>query len=155
MSFSAILEPWWPEHLPRSSVFCFILSMKLMILLLAMLQTTLEIAQEVELTWFQAARLHLAITAILGDVHRYHVDPDRVWVSAVTTPSVQEMAAIAIALLTLILAHVKNIAKWQCAGCHTLTVMRACVLFEWIAHALSQRGCCRPSTKICTTNKAR
>ena len=87
---------------------CAVPTIKVICRLLAMLQSTLQFAQEVALAWLSplelVACLHLANADILRDLHTYHREPDRAWVSAATAPSVQEMAPVAIALLTLIFA---------------------------------------------------
>ena len=83
-------------------------AIKLMILFRAMLQSSLEIAREVTLTWLTplelAACLHLASACIHQEFHTHRCEPNHCWVRASTRPSVQEMSAVAIALATLLLA---------------------------------------------------
>ena len=157
---ATLLQSTWRDCyitllIPRArllqSIWRMLQSIKLITPFLAMLQSTLEIAQEVALAWLSplelAACLHLATADILRDLHQYHCEPDRCWVSAVTKPSVQEMAAIAIALLTLILAlmdwHVRLDIKWQSFGCRILTAM--CM------HALRMDSACTVTALLLPT----
>ncbi len=109
----------------------FTLAMKLVSLLLAMLQGTLEIAQEVALTWFTplelAACLHLARTPIHQDHCFLQCEQNGCWVSASPRPSIQDMSTTAIALFTLLLAlmewHVPRKIPWQQLTCRILTAI--------------------------------
>ena len=102
-----------------------------MILFLAMLQSSLESAQEVVLTWLTplelAACFHLASACIHQDVHTYRCEPNHSRVSPSTRPSVQEMSAAAVALVTLLLAlmdwHVPRVTNWQSITCRILSAM--------------------------------
>ena len=105
------------------------IAIKLMHLFLAMLQSSLEIVQEVALTWLTplelAACFHLASACIHQDVHTYRCEPNHCWVRASTGPSVHEMSAAAVALATLLLAlmdwHVPRVTQWQPITCRVLT----------------------------------
>ena len=99
--------------------------LKLTITFLAMLQSALELAQEVTSAWLSplelAACLHLASFDIHRSVHSVHCEPDHCWCTVLTGPSPHEMSTIAIALVSLLLAlldwHVPPIT------CRILTAM--------------------------------
>jgi hypothetical protein len=115
--------------------------MKQIVNFFAMLQSALELAQEVASAWLSplelAACLHLASFDIHLSLHSVHCEPDHCWCSVLTEPSLHEMSTIAMALISLLLAlldwHVPPITcRILTAMCmHALRPERA-----WIAMAL-------------------
>ena len=107
----------------------------------AMLQSALECAQEVASAWLSplelTACLHLASFDIHLGLHSFHCEPDHCWCWASTGSLLHEMATIAMALISLLLAlldwHVPPITcRILTAMCmHALRPERA-----WIAMAL-------------------
>ena len=105
------------------------LAMKLVILLFAMLQSTLEIAQKLVSTW--PSPLELAACFHLASVPTHQVgnciclcDQGGCWVRASTRPSIQDISTTALALCTLFLAfmdwHVPRTTQWQLLTCRIL-----------------------------------
>jgi len=106
-----------------------------------MLQSALECAQEVASAWLSplelTACLHLASFDIHLGLHSFHCEPDHCWCWASTGSLLHEMATIAMALISLLLAlldwHVPPIT------CRILTAMCMHALrpeSAWIAMAL-------------------
>ena len=99
------------------------IAMKLIMASFAMLQDMLTWCTPLEL----AACLHLAEAYMHRDVHTYHCEFNHCLVSAATAPSTHKIAAIALTLLTLILAiidwHVPRWVPGQQMLCRILTAM--------------------------------
>ena len=109
-------------------------AIKLITPVVAMLHRTLEIAKEVAPTWLTplevVACLHLASTDIHQDLRTYHCELDR-------AGPMQQMSAIAIALLTLLLAlvdwHVPRECKWMQMATTYMSHPHRCV-YVYSAH---------------------
>jgi len=141
--------------------------MKQIVNFFAMLQSALELAQEVASAWLSplelAACLHLASFDIHLSLHNVHCEPDHCWCSALTGPSLHEMSTIAIALLTLLLAlldwHVPPVTcRILTAMCmHAIRMDSACTFMALLLPTFGKRAQDRrnsPRKRATTTSPA-
>jgi hypothetical protein len=143
------------------------LMMKQTVNSLAMLQSALERAQKVASAWLSplelAACLHLASFDIHLNLHSFHCEPDHCWCSALTGPSLHEMATIGIALFTLLLAlldwHVPPVTcRILTAMCmHAVRMDSACTFMALLLPTFGKRAQDRrnsPRKRATTTSPA-